>query len=111
MPPQEVELELTTELSVEAMLAARRAKRQAIMAKYAGIASATASQAASPSPGPSSAVAPPPAVSSVSNNISQPHSAVDTPTSLVVDLKIQNGAASEWFCCLFTLHLYIHLSR
>lgn len=108
-PPQDVELELTTsDTSVEATLAARRAKRLAIMAKYAGISSATASQAASPSPGPSSAVEPPPAVSSVSDNVSQPHSAVEIPTTLVAELKIQNGNASELFRnSIFRGHLLI----
>lgn len=76
-PPQpEPELELTSVgPSVEETLAARRAKRQAIMAKYAGI----ASQGVSPSPGPSSAVEPPPNLLPVSNDFSQPYSAGETP--------------------------------
>ncbi|KAH7890126.1 kinase-like domain-containing protein [Phlebopus sp. FC_14] len=68
MPPQpqpELELELNQSEVDEAARAARRAKRQAILAKYAGIASVA--QSVSPSPGPSSAVQPPQPVSSVSN--------------------------------------------
>ncbi|KAI0713748.1 kinase-like protein [Earliella scabrosa] len=62
---------------VEETLAARRARRQAIMAKYAGIASSSAGP--TPSPGPSSAVEPPPATPDVSNLPSQAHSVVGTP--------------------------------
>ncbi|KAI0668299.1 kinase-like protein [Trametes maxima] len=64
---------------VEETLAARRAKRQAILAKYAGIASANASQGPTPSPGPSSAVEPPPATPDVSNLPSQTQSVAGTP--------------------------------
>ncbi|THG97632.1 hypothetical protein EW026_g4406 [Hermanssonia centrifuga] len=67
-----------TTSAVEETLAARRAKRQAILAKYAGTTSITTSQTASPSPGPSSVVEPPP-VSSVSDAPSQPYSVPATP--------------------------------
>jgi len=63
-------------------LAARRAKRQAILAKYAGVASVNTTEA-SPSPGPSSAVQPPPPSAEVSDPQSQRHSIVG-----------ENGAAS-----------------
>ncbi|OJT01986.1 Serine/threonine-protein kinase prp4 [Trametes pubescens] len=64
---------------IEDTLAARRAKRQAILAKYAGSASSNVSQGPTPSPGPSSAVEPPPATPDVSNFPSQAQSAVGTP--------------------------------
>ncbi|KAI0355187.1 kinase-like protein [Trametes cingulata] len=64
---------------VEETLAARRARRQAILAKYAGIASSNASQGPTPSPGPSSAVEPPPATPDVSNYPSQAQSVAGTP--------------------------------
>ena len=54
---------------VEDILAARRAKRQAILAKYTGAASVNTS--VSPSSGPSSAAQPPPTSLSVSNHVSQ----------------------------------------
>lgn len=73
-----MELELpSSPPPVAETLAARRAKRQAILAKYAGIASTD--QAATPSPGPSSAVEPPPATPDVSNFPSQAQSTVGTP--------------------------------
>lgn len=79
-PETETELDLvTTPPPVEDTLAARRARRQAIMAKYAGVSSINTSQAATPSPGPSSAVIPPPALSARSDNLSQPQSAHATP--------------------------------
>ncbi|KIM49860.1 hypothetical protein M413DRAFT_21983 [Hebeloma cylindrosporum] len=62
---------------VEDILAARRAKRQAILAKYAGITSVSTS--VSPSPGPSSAVQPP-TTSSVSNPVSQTQRVIATGT-------------------------------
>ncbi|KAL6308568.1 kinase-like protein [Sparassis latifolia] len=65
--------------SAETTLAARRAKRRAILAKYAGIASISVSQTASPSPGPTSAVEPPIAFSSVSNPVSHINSTDGTP--------------------------------
>jgi serine/threonine-protein kinase PRP4 len=76
----EPELDLsTTPPPVEDTLAARRARRQVIMAKYAGLSSINTSQNASPSPGPSSAALPPPALSTYSDQISQPQSAHATP--------------------------------
>ena len=66
-----VEMELDLAPSpppVEDILAARRAKRQAILAKYAGVASVSTS--ISPSPGPSSAAQPPTHSISVSNRVS-----------------------------------------
>ncbi|KAH9890455.1 kinase-like protein [Cubamyces lactineus] len=65
---------------VEETLAARRARRQAILAKYAGIASSNVSQGPTPGPGPSSAVEPPPATPDVSNFPSQAQSVVGTPS-------------------------------
>lgn len=62
---------------IEDTLAARRARRQAILAKYAGIASSSAGP--TPSPGPSSAVEPPPATPDVSNFPSQDPSVNGTP--------------------------------
>lgn len=62
---------------VEETLAARRARRQAIMAKYTGIASSSAGP--TPSPGPSSAVEPPPVTPDVSNFPSQAQSVTGTP--------------------------------
>jgi serine/threonine-protein kinase PRP4 len=59
---------------VELTLAARRAKRQAILAKYAGVASTSAS----PSPAQSSAVQPPQSTSPESNPKSDTPSAMDT---------------------------------
>lgn len=73
----ELELELESEKvekPLEETLAERRAHRQAIRARYAGIASAALSvnaSTASPSPGPSSAVLQPPSTPSVSDLVSQ----------------------------------------
>jgi len=77
LPTQpESELELATSpVPIEVTLAARRAKRQAIIAKYAGVASVNTTQA-SPSPGPSSAVQPPPPSAVVSDPQSQRHSII-----------------------------------
>jgi serine/threonine-protein kinase PRP4 len=79
---------------LEATLAARRAKRQAILAKYTG----ASSVAASPSPGPgfSSAVQPPNPVSR-SDPVSQTQSFVSTPgVTSEVDAKAQgNGTLSQ----------------
>ena len=66
-PEPELELDLNSPPPVEDTLAARRARRQAILAKYAGTASINTSQTATPSPGPSSAAEPPTAVSAVSD--------------------------------------------
>jgi serine/threonine-protein kinase PRP4 len=72
----DAEIELTTSpVPVEVTLAARRAKRQAILAKYAGVASVNTTEA-SPSPGPSSAVQPPPPSAVVSDPQSQRHSII-----------------------------------
>ncbi|GBE82867.1 Serine/threonine-protein kinase prp4 [Sparassis crispa] len=79
-PEHEMELDLSgSPPSAETTLAARRAKRRAILAKYAGIASTSVSQTASPSPGPTSAVEPPTAFSSVSNPVSHINSIDGTP--------------------------------
>ncbi|KAN0075564.1 Protein kinase-like domain containing protein [Tylopilus felleus] len=80
MPKTEPELELEMDVtqSADASRAARRARRQAILARYTGIASNMRSVSPSPGP-PSSAVQPPQPVSSVSDLPSQPHSAVDPP--------------------------------
>lgn len=70
------ELELATSpVPIEVTLAARRAKRQAILAKYTGVSSVNTTQA-SPSPGPSSAVQPPPPSAVVSDPQSQRHSVI-----------------------------------
>jgi serine/threonine-protein kinase PRP4 len=67
----EPELELATSpVTVQVALAARRAKRQAILAKYAGVASVNTTEA-SLSPAPSSAVQPPPPSAVVSDPQSQ----------------------------------------
>ncbi|KAH9857443.1 kinase-like protein [Lenzites betulinus] len=79
-PEPEVELDLIpSPPPVEDTLAARRARRQAILSKYAGITSANPSQGPTPSPGPSSAVEPPTATPDVSNYPSQTQSVVGTP--------------------------------
>ena len=80
-PAEAAEIELDLPSSpppVEDILAARRAKRQAILAKYAGIASVSTS--VSPSPGPSSAVQPPTTSSSISNPVSQTQRVIATGT-------------------------------
>jgi serine/threonine-protein kinase PRP4 len=72
----EPELELATSpVPMQIALAARRAKRQAILAKYAGVASVNTTEA-SLSPGPSSAVQPPPPFAVVSDPQSQHHSII-----------------------------------
>ena len=77
--------------SVEETLAQRRAKRQAILAKYAGIASIGAS--ASPSPGPSSAVSQPPPDSVVNSNTVTPQTeSVSNGTPALAGSPKQNGA-------------------
>jgi serine/threonine-protein kinase PRP4 len=68
---------------VEDILAARRAKRQAILAKYVDIASA--STGVSPSPGPSSAVQPPNTSFPVSNPVSQTQLLSATGTSIELE--------------------------
>jgi len=74
LPTQpELELELATSpVLIEVTLAARRAKRQAILARYAGVSSVNTTEP-SPSPGPSSAVQPPLPSAVVSDPQSQRH--------------------------------------
>ncbi|KAL5533422.1 hypothetical protein ACEPAF_5198 [Sanghuangporus sanghuang] len=77
----QMELDLETETTskpVEETIAERRARRQAIRAKYAGITSAAMStdERASQSPGPSSAVSQPPPSASEANLTSKVHSSV-----------------------------------
>lgn len=94
-PDQDLELEmLTSPPSVEETLAARRAKRQAIMAKYANV---DLTNQASPSPGPSSAVQPPLDLPVVSDTTPQPHSATETPISPWADRKEENGGTGMSF--------------
>ena len=90
VPEMEMELDLQPEQPVAETLAARRARRQAIMAKYAGIASSE--QGPTPSPGPSSAVEPPPATPDMSNLPSRIHSANGTPAPIE---PVRKEAASE----------------
>lgn len=81
-PEPEPELDLTTPPPVEETLAARRAKRQAILAKYAG--SINTAPTATPSPEPSSAAEPPTATSTVSDHTSSRlQSAAVTPPASV----------------------------
>ncbi|KAF8802996.1 kinase-like protein [Phlegmacium glaucopus] len=85
-----VEMELDLPPSpppVEDILAARRAKRQAILAKYSGAASVNTS--ISPSPGPSSAAQPPTPSLSVSNHVSQTFEANDSIFS--TDIQMSTG--------------------
>ncbi|TCD64183.1 U4/U6 small nuclear ribonucleoprotein prp4 [Steccherinum ochraceum] len=90
-PPISLDLDLpVSPPPVEEDRAARRARRQAIMAKYAGTNSGIASQV-SPSPGPSSAVEPPPSMPSVSDINSQPHSTVETPISPLAGRREGSG--------------------
>jgi serine/threonine-protein kinase PRP4 len=93
---------------IEATLAERRAKRQAILAKYAGASST--SQILNPSAGPgqgtSSAVhQPPQSIVLVSDPpSSQPHSVVGTPRVLQVNTaKLSSGLTSQLFCFIFTI--------
>ena len=102
-PEPDLELELTTSPPpVEQTLAARRAKRQAILAKYAGISSAALSQGVSPSPGPSSAVEPPPTSPAISNTASQSHSPRTTPALIDAIRSVSvsaSGMISESLTC------------
>ncbi|KAI6027194.1 kinase-like domain-containing protein [Pisolithus marmoratus] len=77
-PEPEIDLELNTPDKDEVLRKERRARRQAILAKYTGVASVS-TQGVSPSPGPSSAVQPPPFVSSMSDPQSKPHSSPCAP--------------------------------
>ncbi|KAI0255180.1 kinase-like domain-containing protein [Lactifluus subvellereus] len=77
-PPTQPEPELelaTSPVPIQEALAMRRAKRQAILAKYGGVASVNTTEA-SVSPVPSSAVQPPPQSAVVSDHQSQRHSIV-----------------------------------
>ncbi|KAF8548130.1 hypothetical protein OG21DRAFT_803912 [Imleria badia] len=93
----ELELEMDVAASEDASRAVRRARRQAILAKYVGIASNT--QSVSPSPGPPcSAVQPPQPVSSISDLPSQPHSAVDPPVAPGESvMRMPSGSMSRSF--------------
>ena len=91
-PTAEMELDLPpSPPPVEDVLAARRAKRLAILAKYAGVSSVGTS--VSPSPGPSSAVQPPTTSSSISDRVSQTPSAIDL---IVAPPAVANGASSQY---------------
>jgi len=93
--PPEMELDLPgSPPPVEDILAARRAKRQAILAKYAGTASISTS--VSPSPGPSSAVQPPTTSSSVSNLVSQTQRVIATGTSIEPERPRVGEPESTW---------------
>ncbi|TFK45922.1 kinase-like protein [Heliocybe sulcata] len=82
--------------SAEETLAARRARRQAILAKYANKGLTPGSPGVSAIPGSSSAVQPPPTTSSVSNSSSQPHSASrGTPSTPVNGSGAATNGADE----------------
>ena len=75
-PQKELELEMeleipTTPPPIETALAARRAKRLAILAKYGNQPTPLPSNTGTPLSGTSSAVPPPPSTVSVSDNLSQ----------------------------------------
>ena len=92
---------------IEATLAARRARRQAIIARYAGVTSV----GASPSPGPSSAVQPPQPHSSLSNPVSQTRSITGTP--IITETEVQktaNGASSQSSAHFFLAYIDLRLS-
>jgi len=81
-PEPEMELEIsTTPPPVETTLAARRARRLAILAKYSNQPTPDASNTGTPLSGTSSVVLPPPSSISVSDNLSQPNRA-EPPTPL-----------------------------
>lgn len=81
-PEPEVEFEIsTTPPPVETTLAARRAKRLAILAKYGNQPTPVPSNTGTPLSGTSSAVPPPPSTVSVSDNLSQLNRA-EPPTPL-----------------------------
>jgi len=103
LPTQsEPELELATSpVPTEVSLAARRAKRQAILAKYAGVASVNTTEA-SPSPGPSSAVQPPPPSAEVSDPQSQRHSIVGENGAASVSRDPSAGPSREFSRALFS---------
>lgn len=88
----ELELEIpTTPPPVENILAARRAKRLAILAKYSGVASVDAT------PSPSSAVQPPTTSSHVSDPVTRALSVNGTPGPSGIDstksMKAANGSS------------------
>jgi serine/threonine-protein kinase PRP4 len=87
---------------VEDVLAARRAKRLAILAKYNGVESVGAS------PSPSSAVQPPPSSSSISDAISHAHSVTGTPIPSGVDsTQAVDDAPSKFpLLPLFPINMY-----
>jgi serine/threonine-protein kinase PRP4 len=88
--PVEVEMDLEIPSSpppIESTLAARRAKRQAILAKYAGTASVDTN--VSPSPGPNSAVPRAHTPSATSNPISKTNSRNESPVP-------QNGQPGQY---------------
>ncbi|KXN83407.1 hypothetical protein AN958_01456, partial [Leucoagaricus sp. SymC.cos] len=81
-PEPEMELEIpATPPPVEDLIAARRAKRQAILAKYSGLASANAS----PSPIPPNSAEPPPESPAVSRSVSQPQDVAEAETPVQKD--------------------------
>lgn len=89
----EMELELETEATskpVEETIAERRARRQAIRAKYGGVASTamSANERASQSPGPSSAVSQPPPSTSEANLTPKDSSAIPLVTPHLSDHKV-----------------------
>lgn len=88
---------------IEETLAARRARRQAILAKYA-----SKENSATPSSEPSSAVQPPSALSSISDSVSQSHSAVDTPPASAIEFK-SNGLSSALLHRVVILPLIVWL--
>lgn len=92
-PDPELDLDVDTAAAEEAIRAARRARRQAILARYNGVVSANKS--ISPSPGSSSAVQPPQPVASVSDTL-QPHSAVHTPGSTMDTSKARHDSISTF---------------
>ena len=103
-PEVEVDLDLVTSPpTVEETLATRRARRQAILAKYVGTDSLDTSQTATPSPGPSSAVEPTP-ISSVSDAPSQPYSVPTTPS-------IPPSALASKFWTSVEVHILILVYR
>jgi serine/threonine-protein kinase PRP4 len=90
-PPRDLELEIPpSPPPLETTLAARRAKRLAIMAKYADL-------GANPDPEPSSAVQPPPPTTCLSNPESQSHSVAETPAIMSeVNVKTHRDVPSEY---------------
>jgi hypothetical protein len=87
-PEPEPELQLEVEeKTVEETIAERRARRQAILAKYTRAASNGAPDSASSTPGPSSAADPHPPLSALSNPASQPYSSLGTPAPRVPSVE------------------------